>query len=107
MRLGPAGMFLILLLASAESARAEGGLSPYEAESLRRAIESVHGSIDVTPEGKIVEGIDVVALEVIEDRDPAPAFLNVLHTTTRRKTIVRESLLRPGDLYRKERVDET
>src|SRR3954470_9006572 len=101
MRLGPAGMFLVLLLASAGSARAGEGLSPYEAESLRRAVESVHGSIDVAPEGKIVEGIDVVALEVIEDRDPAPEILNVLHTTTRAKTIRRESILRPGDRYRK------
>jgi len=64
-------------------------------------------AIDAEPEGKIVDDIEVRALDVIEPRDPAPAFLNVVHTTTRRYVVEREVLLRPGQRYQQALVDET
>jgi hypothetical protein len=54
-----------------------------------------------------VEAIDVVTLEVIEPRDPAPSFLNVLHHTTRTSVIEREVLMTRGDRYRQTLCDET
>src|SRR5205814_9253257 len=62
---------------------------------------------DPAPEGKTIEGIDVVSYDVIEPRDPAPALLNALHVTTRRYVIEREVLLRPGDPYQGVLCDET
>ncbi|HLV20433.1 MAG TPA: hypothetical protein VKZ49_06120, partial [Polyangiaceae bacterium] len=44
------------------------------------------------PAGKRIERVDVVALDVFEDRDPAPKLLNVLHVTTRERVIRRELL---------------
>lgn len=93
--------------AAAQRTDRAGVLSPYEAESLRAALARLSRRIDPSPEGKILEGIDVVPLEVIEDRDPAPSFLNVLHWTTRASVIRREVLLAVGEPYRQYRVDET
>lgn len=59
------------------------------------------------PEGKLVDGIDVVTLDVIEPRDPAPRALNMLHATSRRAVIEREILLSEGDLYAAFRCDES
>src|SRR5437588_10856149 len=115
MRRAPASLVRFVRLASVCAALAvavagpahASGLSPYEEESLRHALDVVHGTIDPAPEGKLVEAIDVVALEVIEDRDPAPNILNALHTTTRPATTRRESLVHVGERYRQELVHET
>jgi hypothetical protein len=79
--------------------------SDYEQDTVDRVLLDV--PIDPTPEGKILEQVDVVTIDVIEDRDPAPRFLNLLHTTTRASVIRRELLLREGDRYRQYKVDET
>jgi hypothetical protein len=57
--------------------------SPYEEASIDEAAAQLETKPDSAPEGKIIEGIDVVTLDVIEPRDPAPAALNWLHATTR------------------------
>jgi hypothetical protein len=81
--------------------------STYEKETIGDVLKDRHAEIDPSPEGKIVEGIDVVPLEVIQKRDPLPDFLNVFHTTTRPWVIDQEVLLRPGQPYRQALVDET
>jgi len=82
-------------------------LSGYEQETLKIALERKDATLDPEPEGKVVEGIDVVSLDVIEPRDPAPRFLNWFHATTRDDVIQRESLLRPGDRYTRALAQET
>lgn len=81
--------------------------SPYEKESIRDAIAAVRGKVEPAPEGKILERVEVVSTDVIEKRDPAPAFLNVFHTRTRSYVIEREALLDLGDRYVQVLVDET
>ena len=81
--------------------------SPYEKESIREALAKTDGQLDPAPEGKTVESIEVVSLEVIEKRDPAPGFLNIFHATTRPYVIRREVLLKPGDPYSQGLCDET
>jgi hypothetical protein len=81
--------------------------SPYERETIERAIADVGGVLDPAPEGKLLERIDVVPLEVIEARDPAPSFLNIFHATTRAEVLRREVLLVVGEPWRQYRVDET
>jgi hypothetical protein len=93
--------------AEAEPTTIAGRYSPYEQDSIDQAVTELKTELDPSPEGKTVEGIDVVTLDVIEPRDPAPGFLNALHATTRRYVIDREVLVRPGEAYRGVLCDET
>lgn len=81
--------------------------STYEKESIAAALESLHTAIDPAPDGKVLEGIDVIPLDVIEQRDPAPRLLNLVHWTTRASVIRREVLIGVGERYRQYLVDET
>jgi hypothetical protein len=80
--------------------------SDYEQDTVDRVLLA-DMPIDPAPEGKTVEHIEIVTIDVIEDRDPAPRFLNVFHSTTRASVVRREVLLREGDSYRQYKVDET
>lgn len=81
-------------------------MSDYEQDTVERILLS-DMPIDPSPEGKTVEQIDIATIEVIEDRDPAPNFLNIFHSTTQASVIRRDVLLREGDPYRQYKVDET
>ncbi len=95
---------LVPSVAGAQHTKAASRFSPYEQETIDRVVA---GEIDPAPEGKTIEAIEVVPLVVIEDRDPAPRILNVLHARTRESVIRREILVREGEPYRQYRVDET
>ena len=82
-------------------------LSDYETESLNFALAEIDGRLDPGPEGKRIEAIEVVTLEVIERRDPAPRFLNWFHVTTQKSIIRREVLLAVGSPYRQDLASET
>lgn len=113
LRVASTAAFVAALLATAPQARAQaptttrGPYSPYEQATIARALAVLGGSIDPHPGGKTVEKIDVFPIEVIEDRDPAPRLLNILHVTTRPYVLDRESLLRPGQKYEQTLADET
>jgi hypothetical protein len=81
--------------------------SPYETATVHRVLDERGGAIELTPQGKTIEAIDVVTLDVIEDRDPAPRFLNWFHATSRHDIIAREVLSRVGDAWQQSRIDET
>lgn len=81
--------------------------SAYEKESVREALEATGTRPEPNPEGKIVEDIDIVSLDIIEKRDPAPRFLNVFHFTTRPHVVRRELLLSPGEPFSQVLCDET
>jgi len=81
--------------------------SPYELETIEEVLRASHGSRDSSPEGKLVERIEVVPLDVFEPRDPIPTWVNVLHFTSRREVIRRELLLEEGQPYRQLLVDDT
>src|SRR5262245_20312312 len=95
------------LRAEGEPTTIAGRYSPYEQASIDQALAELGTELDPSPEGKTVEGIDVVTLDVIEKRDPAPGFLNALHATTRHYVIDREVLVRPGEAYTSVACDET
>ncbi|WP_437660425.1 hypothetical protein [Sorangium sp. So ce1182] len=86
---------------------AREGYSSYESATIERALARLRATLDPAPEGKTVEGIDVVPFEVIEDRDPAPAFLNWFHVLSRRYVIRREVLLAVGHPYEQALADES
>jgi hypothetical protein len=81
--------------------------SSYEKESIRIALERTHREIEKEPEGKHIEGWDVVTLDVFEERDPIPTLFNVFHWTSKPHTVSRELLLGVGDTYTKVLIDET
>lgn len=81
--------------------------SVYEQQTIDEAMARLHAALDPAPEGKIVEGIDVVTLDVVEPRDPVPTWLNVFHATTRESVVRREVLLRAGEPFTQAIADET
>lgn len=87
--------------------------SPYEQASIDGALGELKLERDESPDGKTVESIHTVRLEVIEKRDwatpvwKAPRFLNVFHVVTKDYVIEREVLLRPGAAYVQTLADET
>jgi hypothetical protein len=81
--------------------------SPYEQETIDITLERLGAQIDPEPEGKIVEKVEIITLEVIEERDPVPRVLNVFHVVSQKHTVQREVLIQSGEPYRKVLVDET
>jgi hypothetical protein len=81
--------------------------SAYEQATIAEALAALGTVREERPEGKIVEAVRTVRLEVIEERDPAPRFLNVFHVVTRSYVVEREVLLHPGDVYLQTLADET
>ena len=81
--------------------------SVYEQQTIDDALASLGAKADPSPEGKIVEGVDILTLDVIEQRDPLPRWLNVFHVTTRESVVRREMLLKEGDRFDQAVVDET
>jgi hypothetical protein len=83
------------------------GYSGYEQATIDRELARLGARIDPAPEGKIVEAIEIIPLDVIEDRDPAPEFLNWFHVTSWPYVIRRDVLLAVGRPYRQALSDET
>jgi hypothetical protein len=84
--------------------------SPYEQETITEVLASSHRERDPAPEGKTIERVDVVALEVFERRDLLAGWgkvANIFHATSREYVIRRELLLGVGDAYRQVLVDDT
>jgi len=105
--------------------------SPYEKETIKEALAAFHAEVDPSPEGKTVERVEILPLEVIEDRDIDVVLLalrglgklfsldavkvrddvrdavNLLHTTSKKYVIGREVLLAVGDPYRQQAIDDT
>ena len=81
--------------------------SPYEQETIDLTLAHLKREPDWHPEGKVIEAIDIVTLEVSERRDPLPRFVNIFHVVSKRSTIEREVLVRPGDVYDSVRIEES
>lgn len=85
--------------------------SEYEEETIAAALADLGAEVDPAPEGKIVEGVVIRSLEVIEPRDPVPdplrGLLNWFHATSRPYVIERELLQRRGQPWSAAKVDET
>lgn len=81
--------------------------SPYEKQTIDEVLRARHLTVDPAPEGKLVERVVIVPLQVFEKRDVLPTWLNVFHVTTREHVVRDEVLLREGDRYRQALVDDT
>ncbi|HEY6556039.1 MAG TPA: hypothetical protein VI072_02155 [Polyangiaceae bacterium] len=74
-------------------------LSELEQSIAEQALEQRGFEIDPAPEGKRVESIRIVRLEVFDERDPVPDFINVFHVTSQPYVIRRELLFHEGEPY--------
>lgn len=81
--------------------------SQFERQVIAEALLQFDAVLDPQPEGKLIERIDVVTLEVFDDRDPVPNFVNVFHTTSRPHVIKRALLVREGSVYEASRIRES
>lgn len=130
---GPFGRGHAVVAAAAIAAGAVFGLTPrsahaqkptsqtteysaYEKETIAGALAQTGYKIDPAPEGKVIESIETVRLEVFEPRDPVPEQIigiktrkiaNSLHYVSRDFVIRREMLLAVGEQYQQVIVDET
>jgi hypothetical protein len=98
----------VLWAAPASAVPAEEAYSPYEQETLELVLAERGGTVEQAAEGKIIEAVDIVVLDVIEDRDPLlPNFLNAFHTNSRREVIRGRMLLKQGRRYEAALASET
>jgi hypothetical protein len=81
--------------------------SAYEKETIEEQLARLHLERDPSPEGKIVERVEIVRLDVFEPRDILPQWLNIFEFKTREYVIRDEVLLREGDAYSQSLVDDT
>jgi hypothetical protein len=80
-------------------AQAQRELSAYE-EGVVRELEHAVGSVrDPAPEGKWIESVIVHRLDVFDQRDPVPDFVNWFHAKTRAPVVERELLLGVGERF--------
>jgi len=112
LRLGTAVRAAVLVAAifAARVARAESpALSAYEATTLKEAAARVgaSGIVDEAPDGKLIERVDVVILDVFDEHDPVPDVVNVFHATTREFVIHQELLFDAGQPYSSPHADES
>ena len=101
---------LALSSASALAANEYAALGTLEREAVDEALKTMGVAIDDHPEGKLVGQVHIVNLEVFGKQIPPLLFLrafNVFHATTRTEVMWREVLLRPGQRWDQDLVDET
>lgn len=94
-------------LSAAEKSAGPSGYSSYEWATLAGLLRARGWEHDPEPEGKTIESIEIVRLEVFDETDPVPDFLNVFHATTREIVIRRELLFEVGQRFDARSVDET
>jgi hypothetical protein len=82
-------------------------LSEYEQETLDEALARHGLEVDPKPEGKRIVAVDIDILDVIEERDPAPNFLNYLHANTKPYVIERELLFAKGQRWKASVIQES
>lgn len=107
--------WLFALLLAAGWARPQSVAAQTEAQQ-RSALEKSVASealaqlgwqAETLPQGKQIEAIAIYTLDVFDERDPVPQFVNALHVTSRDYVIRRELLFEVGETWSRQRVEET
>jgi hypothetical protein len=108
MRLAP-GIALAAFLCGSRVLAAPPELTAFERRTLDECAHTLGVSSEVVPEpdGKLIERVDVVVLDVFDEHDPVPDFFNVFHTMSRKGVIRNELLFHEGQRYVSTRVDES
>ncbi len=99
-------------VAQAQETTVTSDYSELESYTIERELKSLKqagkpAAVDSSPEGKQIESVRIVPLEVFDEQDPVPDFGNEVHTTSRQHVIRRELLFRVGQDYHAEAIEET
>jgi hypothetical protein len=108
--IGAAIAALVGLVLVTRELRAEpSGLSAYEATTVKQAAARLGAKnvVVAAPEGKLIERVDIVIVDVFDEQDPVPDEANVVHAKTREFVIQQELLFGVGERYSAERADES
>jgi hypothetical protein len=82
-------------------------LGDYERAALATALAKLELTLDPEPAGKRVRAIHVVNLDVFGEEEGAfLRWFNIFHRTTREDVIEREVLLRPGQVWDEEVIED-
>jgi hypothetical protein len=79
----------------------------YEQQVIDWALREVGREVEPQPEGKVVEEVLVASEDVFSKSDPLPTFLNIFHGRTRPNVVLRDVLLKPGEVWSKPKAEET
>lgn len=85
----------------------------YEEQLISRALRERGLTIDPEPEGKVIESVQVAAHEILLPGDMPLSrfvpwtFLNKFHSRTKDYIIAQEMLIRAGDVYRRDLIEES
>lgn len=113
LRLAVAALVAVATAAASTRAAADApssgssGYSAHERAVIERALAAHHGELDPSPEGKIVESIELERLDVFGAEDVIPELFNVLHARTKPYVVLREVLQPVGEPWKQVLVDET
>lgn len=107
--LRPLRVLLLLGLAiwtGSPGARADD-YSDLEKSVIAEALEAKEWTVELNPEGQLIEEVAVYVMDVFDHRDPVPNFVNIFHASSRDWVIEQEVLLKAGDVWETGRVLET
>lgn len=82
-------------------------LGSYERLALRNALRARGLTLEEEPDGKLIDRVHVVNLDVFGKGEGMLRLLNFFHFTTREHVIRREVLLQPGDPWNLKRLQES
>ena len=85
----------------------QSSYSALEQSVIRQKLGERGLELEPRPEGKRIEAIDIARMDVFDERDPVPDFVNVFHATTREQVIRQELLFELGTPYRAVLAAET
>lgn len=100
------------LLLAAWPILASGGVDvaptvPYEDQRTMAVLAAEGLALDPAPAGKRVAWVRIVRHDVFAEDEVIPTFFNVFHGLTDEDVIARELVVRAGDTYDEERIQET
>ncbi|HEY5375314.1 MAG TPA: hypothetical protein VIK01_16655, partial [Polyangiaceae bacterium] len=100
-------MASVLSATARRSSAQNSGYSALEQSVISQELGQRGLQSEPEPEGKRIEEIQIVTLDVFDERDPMPDFVDVFHATTRKRVIRRELLFEEGAPYRDVLAQET
>jgi len=81
--------------------------SKLEKSLISEALDELGLTEEQNPRGKTIESIELHTVDVFDERDPVPDWLNVLHSTSQERVILRELLQGQGEAYDPAKIEET
>jgi len=96
-----------MLVLALTAAALLGAVPDYEAKLIAWGLAQHGRELEPAPEGKVVEEILVAGENVFTEGDVFPAEWNKVHWTTLEHVVRREVLLRPGDVWSRDRIIES